>query len=347
MKKLLFVLFVLAFLPMAGCATEWTLRAEGTDKALQWPFQPERAKVTYVMSIMGFKTSSDSRSLLDTVVYGGGGNDDDAFRLPVAVSAGRDGRLAVADIGRKCVHLYAPVQRKYVRLYGAGNESFASPVGVAFDDELRLYVSDSLAGKVFVFGSDGAFLFYLRETSAGPLKRPTGIAYDPMDKRVYVADTLGNRINSFNAEGKAVFSFGERGEENGQFNFPTHIFFSRSGDLYVTDTMNFRIEIFDARGGFLGAFGRHGDGSGNFAMPKGVAADGDGVIYVVDSLFDTIQLFNRKGTFLLSVGKRGGDQGEFWLPSGLFIDGNGMLYVCDTYNGRVQVFKITEGYAND
>jgi len=344
MKKLLPVLFLLAVWLMNGCATQWTLRSEGTDKALQWPFQPDQPKVTYVMSITGFK--SDSRSLINTVVYGNSGSEDDAFRLPVAVSVGNDGRLAVADVGRKCVHLYIPGQQKYIRLYGTDKEPLASPVGVAFDDEMRLYVSDSLAGKVFVFGNDGAFMFSFQETGAGRLKRPTGIAYNPKDKLVYVADTLENRIYAFNAEGKVVFSFGERGEENGRFNFPIHLFFSRAGDLYVTDTMNFRIEIFNARGGFLGVFGRHGDGSGDFAMPKGVAVDKDGIIYIVDNLFDTIQLFDRKGTFLLNVGKRGRDLGEFWLPSGLFIDDSGLLYLCDTYNARVQIFKITEGYAN-
>lgn len=346
MRKLLPALFFLAVLLMSGCATQWALRTEGADRVLQWPYQPDRPKVTYVMSISGFEPGTGSRSLINRAVYGNDGNEDDVFRLPVAVSTGHDGRLAVADVGRKCVHLYVPGQRKYIRLYGTDNEPLASPVGVAFDDDLRLYVSDSLVGKIFVFGSDGAFLFTMQETGTGRLKRPTGISYNRKDKLIYVADTLENRIYAFNTSGKVIFSFGERGEENGRFNFPIHIFFSRSGELYVTDTMNFRVEIFDAAGGFLGMFGHHGDGSGDFAMPKGIATDKDGIIYVVDNLFDTIQLFDRKGTFLLSVGKRGADLSEFWLPSGLFIDDSGLLYVCDTYNARVQVFKIVEGYAN-
>lgn len=346
MNKLLSALLVIAVLLMTGCARQWTLRSEGPDKALQWPYQPDKPKVTYIMSIKGFKSVSDSRSVINTVVYGNSADEDDMFRLPVAISIGGDGRLAVADIGRKCVHLYVPAQQKYIRIYGTDKESLASPVGVAFDDEMRLYVSDSLAGKVFVFGSDGAFMFFLQGPEAGQLKRPTGIAYNLKDRLIYVADTLDNRIYAFNAAGKVVFSFGERGEEPGRFNFPTHIFFSGSGDLHVTDTMNFRVEIFDARGGFLGVFGQHGDGSGNFAMPKGVAVDRDGIIYIVDNLFDTIQLFDRKGTYLLNVGKRGNDFGEFWMPTGLFIDGSGLLYICDTYNSRVQVFKINEGYVN-
>ena len=211
MKNFLPALLVIAVLLMTGCARQWTLRSEGPDKALQWPYQPNKPKVTYVMSIKGFKPDGDSRSLIDTVVYGNSGDEDDVFRLPVAVSVGGDGRLAVADIGRKCVHLYTPAQQKYIRIYGTDKESFASPVGVAFDDEMRLYVSDSLAGKVFVFGSDGAFMFFLQETDTGRLKRPTGIAYNPKDKLVYVADTLENRIYAFNADGQSCFLFWGKG----------------------------------------------------------------------------------------------------------------------------------------
>jgi DNA-binding beta-propeller fold protein YncE len=263
----------------------------------------------------------------------------------VAVATAHDGRIAVADMGRRCVHLYIPGQQLYLQLSGSEGNKIASPVGVVFNDELRLYVSDS-AGQVFAFGPDGAPLFTLHEAGAEKLQRPTGIAYSPRKKLLYVVDTLANRVHAFGMNGEFAFSFGERGDAKGRFNFPTHIFRSSSGDLYVTDALNFRIEIFDEQGNVLGSFGHHGDGSGDLAMPKGLAVDKDGVVYVVDGLFDNVQLFNRKGDFLLTLGKRGLYFGEFWLPSGAFLSDNDELYVCDTYNRRVQVFRITEGYGD-
>jgi DNA-binding beta-propeller fold protein YncE len=310
-----------------------------------WPYPPNKPKVTYVMDIKGFKPSGDSQSLFETIAYGRSGSDDDSLGLPVALATGRDGRLAVADMGRRCVHFYVPSEQKYVRLSDGGGEALTSPVGVIFDDELRLYVSDSVAGKIFVFGGDGKFLSTIDKTGSGQLKRPTGLAYNLHKKLLYVVDTFDHKIYAFNTKGEVLFSFGGRGEKEGMFNFPTYIFWSPAGNIYVADTMNFRVEIFDDMGRFLDSFGRHGDGTGNLAMPKGVAADKDGVIYVVDSFFDNVQLFDRKGTFLLTVGKRGGDKGEFWLPSGVFIDDGGILYISDSYNKRVQVFKITENYA--
>jgi DNA-binding beta-propeller fold protein YncE len=311
---------------------------------LQWPYQPNQAKVTFIQALSGFAPNRNAGTFLKAIAFGSDPADRTAFLLPVAVATGLDGRIAVADLGRRCVHLYVPVQQGYLQLTGTVGSPLVSPVGVIFDENLHLYVADS-AGQVVAFGADGGVLFALQQAGAEPLQRPTGIAYSPRLQRLYIVDTLASKVHAFARNGDFAFSFGERGEAVGHFNFPTHIFRSAAGELYVTDALNFRVQIFDEQGKVLGTFGHHGDGSGDLAMPKGVAADRDGTIYVVDGLFDNVQLFNRQGAFLLTVGQRGVNLGEFWLPSGAFISDKGELYVCDTYNRRVQVFRITERYA--
>ncbi|MBI4517243.1 MAG: hypothetical protein HY699_15665 [Deltaproteobacteria bacterium] len=333
----------LAFLAL-GCAAKWNLQAAQPEIALQWPYQPNRAKLTYVRSLTGLTRQTDSGTLLRAIVFGSEAADRNAFVLPVAVAAGHDGRLAVADMGRRRVHLYLPATQRYLQLAGSETEAISSPVGLIFDEELRLYLCDS-AGKVLVFDADGTLLFAVRAAGTQPLQRPTGIAYSPGKKLLYVVDTLANRIHAFRKNGELAFSFGGRGASEGRFNFPTHIFRAASGDLFVTDSLNFRIAVFDEDGKALGSFGHHGDGSGDLAIPKGVAVDRDGIIYVVDGLFDHVQLFNRRGDFLLTLGRRGTDFGEFWLPAGAFISDDNELYVCDAYNRRIQVFRITERYA--
>jgi DNA-binding beta-propeller fold protein YncE len=228
---------------------------------------------------------------------------------------------------------------------GEPGERLASPVAVAFDERLRLYVSDSV-GRVLCFGPDGKQQLAITKAGDQVLRRPTGLAYSPRRQLLYVVDTLANRVHAFGAEGDFRFSFGGAGEDPERFNFPTHIYRTAAGELVVTNALAFRIELFDEDGAPKGAFGRHGDGSGDLAMPKGVAVDGDGVVYVVDGLFDNVQLFSRAGEFLLTLGQRGTGFGEFWLPSGAFIDDNHRLYVCDTYNRRIQVFRIAERYAD-
>jgi DNA-binding beta-propeller fold protein YncE len=338
-------LSIAAALVLSACAAKWQMRSAPSPVALQWPFQPGKAKVTFVESLTGFSPQKGSQAAFKAFVYGSDPGERNAFVLPVAVATGGDGRIAVADMGRRCVHLYLPAAQRYLRLTGSKNVGMSSPVAVIFDEELRLYVSDS-AGKLFSFDALGAFRFAVSQAGAEALLRPTGLAYSKRKKLLYVVDTLANKVHAFDTQGVVAFSFGHRGDEANQFNFPTHIFCSSRGELYVTNSLAFRVEIFDEDGKVLGSFGRHGDGSGDLAMPKGIAVDRDGVVYVVDSLFDNVQLFNRKGDFLLTLGRRGIDFGEFWLPSGAFIGENNDLYVCDTYNRRIQVFRITESYAD-
>lgn len=330
-------------LAVAGCAKHWSPQATGPAIPQQWPYAPAPAKLTFARSLTGFAPGKTAGAALRAVAFGRG-QDARGFALPVAVAVGSDGRIAVADAGRRCAHLYLPATRRYLALTGSKQERMVSPVAVAFDDEARLYVSDS-TGKVFAFGPEGAPLFTLSQAGSEALQRPTGLAWSPRKQWLYVVDTAASRVHAFTARGTHVMSFGGRGEEEGRFNFPTHIFRSPQGELYVTDALNFRVAVLDEDGRFLAAFGHHGDGSGDLARPRGVAVDDDGAVYVVDALFDNVQLFSRQGEFLLTLGRRGTEQGEFWLPSGVFIAG-GELYVCDTYNRRIQVFRITERYQN-
>jgi hypothetical protein len=331
---------------LAGCASSWKLRtAPLPPRELQWPYAPNRAKLTYLRAITGLTSSSNAGSVLAAIARGAESADANAFVLPVAVAAGSDGRLAVADLGRAAVHLWLPAGERYLRLTGPRDEPMRTPVAVAFDDTNRLFVSDS-SGRVYAFGADGAPLFTVREAGGKKLLRPTGLAFSPNRKLLYVVDTLAHTLYAFDAKGGMVFSAGGRGEEDGRFNFPTHVAWTRAGELVVADSLNFRIQILSEDGKFLAAFGRHGDGSGDFAMPKGLAVDRDGAVYVADNLFDVVQLFDRRGNFLLTLGRRGVDPGEFWMPSGIFIDEGDTLYVCDTYNHRVQVFRITERYGD-
>jgi len=326
--------FFLVVFAVSGCASKWAMDVQRPETRLVWPLEPEKPRILHVMTIRGFREEGVSPK---TLVFGKG---EDRFLRPVAVATGGDGRIAVADTGTKSVHMYIPKERRYVSVSRPDYGPFVSPVGVAFDEELRLYVSDSFGAKISVFDSGGNFLFSFDRTRDGVLKRPTGLAYDRDGKTVFAVDTASHRIHAFTAKGEPLFAFGERGGGDGQFNFPTHIFRAPSGRIYVTDAMNFRIQVFDSSGRFLTVFGRQGDGSGDFSIPKGVATDGEGTVYVVDALFDNVQLFDEQGGFLLTFGRRGDGPGEFWLPSGMFIDGGGKLYVCDTYNQRIQIFEI-------
>jgi sugar lactone lactonase YvrE len=338
-KYRLYVLCVFAALSF-GCAATWAPVKESTPHPPLWMDSSQLARATYVESISGFKqTRSGFSGAMQALVFGDQAIDN-SVRRPVAVAIGRDERIAIADPGRACVHLYIPAEQKYRRIYRADKSDLKTPVSVAFDDESRLYVSDSSRRAIFLFDREGVFLSAITKAGEDPLLRPSGLSFSYHNRMLYAVDTVACKVHAFNTAGSLNFSFGKPGDQPGQFNLPTHIVARADGRLYVTDAMNFRVQVFDASGKFLSVFGHHGNGSGDLSLPKGIALDRAGVIYLVDTLFDNVQLFDEAGKFLFTIGSRGNGQGEFWLPSGLFIDDRDRLYVCDTYNQRVQVFKL-------
>ncbi len=325
---------------LAGCASKWSPLLETSREPHRWLDVSNSARVSYIEAIKGFsETGTSAANSLKYLVFGR--SKENVIERPVAVATGRDGRIAIADTGCSCVHLYIPAAQRYRKIYAADKQELHTPVSVAFDDDLRLFTSDSTSGAIFAFDPDGEYAFTIRKAGPDYLRRPTGLSYSSRNKTLYALDTAANKIFAYSMNGSLLFSFGGRGDKHGQLNFPTHIAASPDGRVYVTDAMNFRVQVFDASGNFLSSFGSHGNGSGDFAMPKGIAVDDAGIIYVVDSLFDNVQLFNLAGEFLFTIGGQGVGPGEFWLPSGLFLDDKKRLFVCDTYNRRVQIFQLT------
>lgn len=301
---------------------------------LIWPSPPEPAKISYLKAISRPEDIGANKGFFKRIaefVLGATSND---IIKPYGVTVDGLGRLIVADTAFKRVHVYDSKKKEYFYIDQPGKEEFNTPIAAATDSENRIYITDSAAGKVFVFNPKGKFIMGFPAGS-----RPTGIAINKTAGLVYVSDTGSHVVNMYTLGGKPAGSFGKLGILEGEFNYPVDISVDREGMVYVVDSMNFRVQIFNKDGRFNSLFGRHGDGTGDFGRPKGVAIDRDGNIYVADALFDTIQIFDRQGNFLLNFGTVGKTAGRFWLPSGLFVDEGNKIYVGDSYNSRVQVFE--------
>lgn len=254
----------------------------------------------------------------------------------VAVDAG--GRIAVADPGRRAVHLYDPAKGTSRRLYGARGAELAYPVAVAFLGR-TLLVADSEARAVRAFDENGRPAAL--PVTLPALARPSALAVDEKRGRLFVVDTAEHVVHVVPlAPGGEARVLGGRGTERGKFNFPTHVAVDAEGRLAVSDSMNFRVQIFDASLQPLSAFGQLGDGLGDLPRPKGIAVDREGVVFVVEGYFDVIQAFDANGTLLGAFGGSGVTPGRLWLAGGMTLDAHGLLYVADTFNARVQVFDL-------
>lgn len=310
------------FLIVTGCAPGWVVEYIPSEVRPAWYHQS--GTIFYEYSIKGF---AEKNHTLYSMIRG---KKKVSITRPIGFAIGRDGRFAIVDSGCRCVHLYIPQRSSYIKIFRA-KERFLSPTGITFDDEMRLFISDSLLGIVYIFDQDGKPV-----DSITGFTRPTGLSFK--EGILYVVDTGTHEVHAIKDK-RIFYSFGGRGEGKGKFNFPTYIHVT-DRMVYITDSMNFKVEIFSRAGEFFYSFGHHGNGSGDFAMPKGLGVDRDGIIYVVDALFDNIQLFNSNGEFLQTIGARGIGEAEFWLPTCLFIDEDEKIFVCDTYNDRIQVFKL-------
>jgi DNA-binding beta-propeller fold protein YncE len=238
------------------------------------------------------------------------------------------------------VHRFDPVAGRHDLIGGEGGTPLPSPVALAVGRDGEVYVADSVRAAVLVIrrGADAAVALPLPT-----LGQPTGVAFDRARGRLYVVDTTAHRVAAFAPDGSLAASIGRRGENDGEFNYPTYLWCDARGRLYVTDSLNFRIQVFDTEGRFVGKFGKAGDGTGDFMRQKGVATDRFGHVYIVDALLNALQIFDDAGRLLLSIGSLGRDRGEFWLPAGIFIGDDDRIWVADAYNRRIQVFRYVGG----
>ncbi|MBT3205370.1 MAG: 6-bladed beta-propeller [Gammaproteobacteria bacterium] len=321
--------FLLLPLLLSACATTAPVLPEVMPH-LVWPAAPEPARIEFVNLFSKADDLGMKKSFFSKLIEFFAGAEERRMTRPYAIAANSE-KIIVADPDASAVHLFDLKRKKYRKLNRTGNLHLETPIGVAISDD-RLFIADSQLNKVFILDEKLELLTVLQG-----FQRPTGLAFDPVRQYLYIADTLAHQVKVFDHNGQFQFIIGEHGENNAQFNFPTHLAFS--GDrLFVNDTMNFRIQIFEFDGRHLKTFGKHGDASGSFAQSKGLAIDADGHVYVADAMSGRVQIFDQNGVFLLDFGSFGNTPGSFQLPAGLSF-WEDKLYVADSFNGRVQVFR--------
>lgn len=246
---------------------------------------------------------------------------------------------------------------KLLRSWGEGR--FARPHGITIGPDDSVYCTDDLDHTVKKFSPDGALLMTLgtsgRPSDTGatsidfrtirrsgpPFYFPTNLALSA-EGDIYVADGYGNaRIHKFSPDGRLLLSWGEPGEELGQFRVPHGIAVDRSGAVWVADRENSRIQIFTSSGEFVHAWT-------DIARPCQLTFDPHGNVLVAelgyragmwpgtsppspDATGGRVSVFSPDGALLARWG--GGENptaaGDFFAPHDICIDSRGDLYVAE------------------
>jgi tripartite motif-containing protein 71 len=168
--------------------------------------------------------------------------------------------------------------------------------------------------------------------------RPAAIKRDAQGN-LDVIDSRNHRIHVFDVSMKHVRSFGQFGAEAGQFNHPTDVSFSRSGEkMFVVDSLNRRVQVFDKNGKHQNSWSAPESGQWNLVQPFGITSGRDGFVYVTDVGGNSILKFEENGTFVKQWGAKGAKVGELWKPRGVTQDERMRLIVVDHGNHRAQIY---------
>ncbi|WP_298267836.1 6-bladed beta-propeller [Geobacter sp.] len=334
-----FAAVLCAIVLLSGCATQQA----GNQRRYFWPPLPERPRIEWIKaysSQLDFPKEGFS-AFLSAIA---GDEEPMRFSKPLDIRSNGKGQIYVTDVGYGTVLVYDLV-KKQVRVMG-GDEAaqFSKPVSLAIDDDGSIYVSEIDKGMVLVFDKNEKPLRAMKLSDT--VQKIGGLAIDREKKRLLVTDARGHKVSVFTLDGKHLFSFGRRGENEGEFNFPIAITVNHKGEIIVGDAMNARIQIFDGEGKFLRAFGSRGDGPADFQLIKGVAVDSDDNIYVTEGKGHKLMVFSRQGDYLITIGglysilqTNKEAPGGFVIPQGIDIDATDRIYVVDQLNQRFQVFQ--------
>jgi DNA-binding beta-propeller fold protein YncE len=352
-EKLLCTLFSTVALITVGCTPTPMVMNYGTMNTISqkvWPNPPDAAKYKYVGELTGednFQPDgavnrTTARKVFDWLVGLTSRTETPSIVLqrPQSVITDGMGRTYVTDINKGAIYVFDKSSGKLLVWETAAlGLHFKSPIGIALDDTGGILVADADLQGVFHLDHDGNPIEKFGENI---LKRPTGIARDSKTGITYISDTYSHDIKVFDIQNKLLRTIGRRGEDAGEFNFPTYLAYADS-KLYVTDTLNSRIQVFDTSGKLLSKFGNRGLFVGNLVRPKGIAVDRLGNIYVIESLYDRLLIFNNEGKLLLAIGDSGKELGQFYLPAGVWVDDQNLVHIADMFNGRIVVLQFIGG----
>jgi DNA-binding beta-propeller fold protein YncE len=268
-----------------------------------------------------------------------------------------------------------------VNSFGDPDTTPDTPHGCTVDSDNNLWITGTGDGIVQKFTHDGGKLLLqigkkgVVDSSDGTAKgkplnsshdgffKPSGIAIDPKNGYVYVADgeTVGgnHRIVVLDRTGQFLrqWDLHRADSDSGDFVPILHcVILDNSGLVYVCDRRGHRIQVFDKMGTFqkmipvefepvskLPAGPEHR--SGGLGSTVGIEFSRDPAqkyMYVVNQDRERVDIFDHaSGKLLSSFGGVGHYPGEFTYSHFIAVDSKGNIYVTEVGTGkRIQKFRL-------
>lgn len=163
---------------------------------------------------------------------------------------------------------------RFIREIGHNLYAWSFAHTVKIDKEDNIWVTDKGSDMVIKFTPEGrvAMVFGRKQEAADegtqPLRHPrpplapidgmfrqvTDVTWD-LAGNTFISDGyINSRVAKVDRDGNWLKSWGEPGDQPGQFNTPHSIAADARGNVYVADRGNRRIQVFDGEGKFLRQF---------------------------------------------------------------------------------------------
>ena len=185
--------------------------------------------------------------------FGEKGKHPGQFTNPVDVTFLNDKEILIADqFNNRIQHIniQTEVVVKTFGKKGEGKGHFKVPLSICLDDTERIVVTEYHNNRVHVMSKEGEALFTVGDS--GPEKLSTPYSCIPYKNIFLVTERDNHVIKAFDASNTFLYKFGEKGNQDGQFNSPRGMCLDGSKNLLVCDPDNNRVQRFSLEGHFRG-----------------------------------------------------------------------------------------------
>ena len=212
----------------------------------------------------------------------------------------------------------------------------------------------------------------------GRFNQPSGLFFDEVKKRLYVADSGNGRLVSFDSEFKYLAELTDEGMK-----LPTTLVRNKEGQFFILDSGKAEMIFIDLEKKIVKSFpltgvpsGKEQFAPGRIAIDKGnrlymidklnrriivveptgefvreisvkekdffgftdVKVDEKGDVYAIDAIAGSVYIFDDKGVIVSRFGKRENKKYDLRFHTSLAVDKNGLIYIADQHAGRILVF---------
>jgi len=309
---------------------------------------------------------------------------------PFDVGFDAAGNLYFSDTFNHCIRRVDARTEVITTLAGCGERGYSGdggpatgarfnePYGIAVDRSENVYVADrhnhcvrridAATGRVTTFAGRGAPGF---SGDDGPAPRaamvePNGLALDPEQRRLYIADVAGHRVRVVDLASGIIWTFAGTGEAehsgDGGPAAQAGIYGARAvkvaadGTVYILERQGSTLRAVDPRTSIITTIAGTGERSysgddgpalaATFNAPKEMALDRDGNALIVDTenhVIRRVDLRARTVSTIIGSGRQGGDgdggparAAALDRPHGAAVGPDGSIYIGDTNNQRIR-----------